>query len=100
MGAAVVLAGLAFTAIAVLSVFAAVAVFFKIVLRLILVPLLLIKFIVMGLLMLVVGPLLFVVGLAIALVVGLVLAVPLLPFVAVGAIVWLLVRGSRRPAVA
>src|SRR5258708_12105267 len=80
MGAAVVLAGLAFTAIAVLSVFAAVAVFFKIVLRLILLPLLLIKFIVMGLLMLVVGPVLFVVGLVVALFVGLVLAVPPPPF--------------------
>lgn len=94
MGAVVVLAGLAFTAVAVLLVFAAVAIFFKIVLRLILLPLLLVKFIVMGLVMLVVGPILFVVGLVAVFAV----AVPLLPFLALGAIVWLLVRGSRRPA--
>ncbi len=95
MGAVVVLAGLAFTAVAVLLTFAAVAIFFKIVLRLILLPLLLIKFLVMGVVMLVVGPILFVVGLAAAFA----LMVPLLPFLALGAIVWFLVRGTRRPAV-
>jgi hypothetical protein len=96
MGAVVVLAGLAFTAVAVLMVFAAVAVFFKIVFRLVLLPLLLLKWIVMGVVMLVVGPVLFVVGLVAAFA----MLIPLLPFVALGAIVWLLVRGSRRPAVA
>ena len=96
MGAVVVLAGLAFTAVAVLVLFAAVAVFFKIVFRLVLLPLLLLKWIVMGVVMLVVGPVLFVVGLVAAFA----MMIPLLPFVALGAIVWLLVRGSRRPAVA
>ncbi|HEX9366126.1 MAG TPA: hypothetical protein VF921_05830 [Vicinamibacterales bacterium] len=93
MGAVVVLAGLAFTAVAALTVFAAVAVFFKIVFRLVLLPLLLLKWIVMGVVMLVVGPILFIVGLAAAFA----LLIPLLPFVALGAIVWLLVRSSRRP---
>ena len=96
MGAVVVLAGLAFTAVAVLTVLAAVAVLFKIVFRLVLLPLLLLKWIVMGVVMLVVGPVLFVVGLVAAFA----MMIPLLPFVALGAIVWLLVRGSRRPAVA
>jgi len=96
MGAVVVLAGLAFTAVAVLMVFAAVAVLFKIVFRLVLLPLLLLKWILMGVVMLVVGPVLFVVGLVAAFA----MLIPLLPFVALGAIVWLLVRGSRRPAVA
>ncbi len=100
MGVVVGLAGLAFTAVAVLLTFAAVAVFFKIALRLILLPLLLLKWIVMGVVMLVFGPILFVVGLVAVLVVGLALAVPLLPFLALGAILWLLVRASRRPAVA
>jgi hypothetical protein len=54
----------------------------------------------MGTVMLVVGPVLFLVGLVALLVVGLALAVPLLPFVLLGAIVWLLVRASRHPAVA
>ena len=96
MGAVVVLAGLAFTAVAVLIVLAALAVLFKIVFRLVLLPLLLLKWILMGVVMLVVGPVLFVVGLVAAFA----MLIPLLPFVALGAIVWLLVRGSRRPAVA
>jgi hypothetical protein len=98
MGAVVVLAGLAFAAVAVLFTVTAVAVLFKILLRIVLLPLLLLKFIVMGTVMLVVGPILFVVGLVAALTVGLAVAVPLLPFVALGALVWLLVRD--RPAVA
>jgi hypothetical protein len=95
MGAVVVLAGLAFTAVAVLLTFAAVGMFFNIGLRLIIQPLLLIKFVVMGVVMLVVGPILFLVGLAAVVA----LMVPLLPFLALGAIVWLLVKGSRRPGV-
>jgi hypothetical protein len=96
MGAVLVLAGLAFTAVAVLMVLAAVGLLFKIVFRLVLLPLLLLKWILMGVVMLVVGPVLFVVGLVAAFA----MLIPLLPFVALGAIVWLLVRGSRRPAVA
>jgi hypothetical protein len=96
----VVVVGLAFAAVAVLLTFAAVAAFVKIVLKLVLLPLLLLKWLVMGTVMLVVGPVLFLVGLVALLVVGLALAVPLLPFVLLGAIVWLLVRASRHPAVA
>jgi hypothetical protein len=95
MGAVVVL-GLAVTAAAVLLTFAAVAVFLKIVVRLVLLPLLLIKWIVMAAVMLVVGPILLLIGLAAVFA----LSIPLLPFLALGALVWLLVRASRRPAVA
>ena len=95
MGAVVVLAGLAFTAFAVLLTFTAVAIFFKIVLRLILLPLLLIKFVVMGVVMLVVAPIVFLAELAAVFA----MMVPLLPLLALGAIVWLFVRASRRPAV-
>jgi hypothetical protein len=49
--------------------------------------------------MLIVGPILFLVGSVVALALGLVLALPLLPFVAVAGLIWLIVR-SNRPAVA
>ena len=91
MGAVVVLAGLVFTAVAVLLTVAAVAIFFKIVLRVILLPLLLIKFVVIGLVMLVVGPILALVGL----VAVFAMMVPLLPLPARGDRV---VAGQREPA--
>lgn len=100
MGAVVVLAGLAFMAVAVFVTFAAVAIVFKILLRLVLLPLLLIKWIVMGAVMLIVGPILFVAGLAAFLAIGAALLVPLLPFLVLGGIVWLLVRPGRPAAVA
>jgi hypothetical protein len=95
MGAFVVLAGLAFAAVAVIVTFTAIAIFFKVALKLILLPLLLVKWIVMGVAMLVVGPILFLAGI----VAVFAMMIPLLPFLALGAIVWLLVRGTRRPAV-
>ena len=95
MGAVVVLAGLAFAAVAVLLTFMAVAVFFKIVFKLILLPLLLIKWIVTGIVLLVVGPILFAAGI----VAVVAMVIPLFPFLVLGGIVWLLVR-STRPAVA
>ena len=79
------LAGFAFTAVVVVLTFALVAVVFKIAIRLILLPLLLLKWIVIGVMLAVVG---------------LVLMLPLLPILAVGAIVWMLVKANRRPAVA
>ena len=100
MGAVVVLGGLAFMAAAVFVTFAAVAIVFKILFRLVLLPLLLLKWLVMGVVMLVVGPILFFVGLAAFLAVGVAFLVPLLPFLILGAIVWLLVRSNRPAAVA
>src|SRR5436189_4220753 len=92
--------GLAFAGAAILVTFVAVAILFKILVRLILLPLLLVKWIVMAVVMLVVGPVLFVAGLVVFLVMGLAVAIPLLPFAAAAALVWLLVRATRRPAVA
>ncbi len=92
--------GLAVAGAALLFTFAAVAILFKILVRLILLPLLLVKWIVMALVMLVAGPILFVAGLVAVVVMGLAVAIPLLPFAAVAALVWLLVRATRRPAVA
>jgi hypothetical protein len=40
------------------------------------------------------------VGIVLAMVFGVLLAVPLLPLIALGAIVWLIVRANRSPAVA
>ena len=100
MGAVMVLAGLALTAVAVFVAFAVVAIVFKILFKLVLLPLLLLKWIVTGLVMLIVGPILFLVGLAAFLAVGVALFVPLLPLLALGAIVWVLVRSSQPAAVA
>src|SRR3954464_3776987 len=97
MGAVFVLAGLAVGAVMLTLV--AVGLLVKTIVRLVLLPLLLIKWVIMGIVLLVVGPVVFLVGLLAFTAFALVLSVPLLPLVAVGALVWLLVR-SNRPAVA
>ena len=94
MSAILVATGLAFTAVAVLVTLAVFAFVIKFALKLLLLPLLLIKWLVMGVVLLIVGPILFVVGLIAATAVGLVLAVPLLPFLALGALVWIVVRST------
>jgi hypothetical protein len=72
----------------------------KVAVRLLLLPLLLVKWIVMGVVMLIVGPILLVIGVIVFLATGLALAVPLLPLLAVAAILWLVfAKASRRPAV-
>ena len=76
------------------------ALFLKLIFRLLLLPLLLVKWLVMGVVMLVVGPIVFLVGLAAFLVFGLVLSVPLLPLVVVAALIWMLVRPDKRPVAA
>jgi hypothetical protein len=97
MGAVVVLTGLGLAAFVV--VLTAAGLFLKLLLRIVLLPLLLVKVVLMGTVMLVVGPILFVIGLVAALAVGLAVAVPLLPVIAIGGLLWLLVR-DRRPAAA
>jgi hypothetical protein len=99
MAEVLVLVGLAFAVTAVIVTFAIVAFALKLVVKLVLLPLLLLKWLIMTLVMLIVGPILFVVGLFAALAVGLALVVPLLPFVALGMIVWMIVKANR-PAVA
>lgn len=88
MSAIFFLGGLAFIGFAMLSIIAVVGLVIKLAVRLVLLPLLLIKWIVMGVILLIVGPILL-----------LVLAIPLLPLLALAAIVWLLVRATR-PAMA
>ena len=88
-----------FAGVACVFAVAFLALLLKLAIRIILFPLFLLKLIVTGVVMLVVGPVLAVVGFALALVVALLLAVPLLPLLALGAIVWLLVRPPR-PSVA
>lgn len=71
----------------------------KVAVRLLLLPLLLVKWIVMGVVMLIVGPILLVVGLIVFAATGLALAIPLLPVLALGALLWLLfAKANRRPA--
>jgi len=72
----------------------------KLAVRVLLLPLLLVKWLVMEIVMLIVGPILLVVGVFVFLATGLALAVPLLPLLAVAAILWLVfARANRRPAV-
>ena len=96
-------------ALLVLAVFALAAVVFSVALfgllvsvmvRLILFPFFLLKWILSALVMLVVGPILAIVGLVLAFAFGIVLAVPLMPLLLVAAILWLLLKSTRRPAVA
>ena len=72
----------------------------RVALRVLLLPLLLVKWIVMGIVMLIIGPILLVVGVGLFLVTGVALAVPFLPLLAVAAILWLVfAKANRRPAV-
>ena len=72
----------------------------RVAVKLVLLPLLLLKWIIGGIVMLVVGPILFLVGLFLFVITGLVLAIPFLPLLVVGAILWFLIaKGNRRPAV-
>ena len=72
----------------------------KVAVRLLLLPLLLVKWIVLGIVLLIVGPILLVVGTLVFVTAGVTLAVPLLPVLAVGALLWFLfVRPNRRPVV-
>ncbi len=72
----------------------------KLILRLVLLPLLLIKWLVFGVLFSIVGPILFLVGLLLAFIMGAAVLLPLLPFIAVAFLVYLLSRRSDRPVVA
>jgi hypothetical protein len=98
--ASMVVGGLAFIGIALFASIALVGAIIFAALRIILLPLLLLKWIVVGTVMLVVGPILFLVGLVAFIAAAIVLALPLLPFLMLGAIVWVIVRSNRRPAVA
>jgi len=71
----------------------------KLALRLLLLPLLLVKWILMGVALLIVGPILLVVGLFVFLATGAALAIPLLPLLALATILWLVFRSTRRAAV-
>jgi len=98
MGGVFALAGLAFGGVMLALV--TVGLIARAILRLVFLPLLLIKWLVMGVVMLVVGPILFVVGILVFLALSFALAVPLLPLVAIAAIVLLLLKSTRRPALA
>jgi hypothetical protein len=98
MAAFLVFAGL--TLAAIVFTFTVFALLLKVAIRILLFPLFLLKWIITGLVMIVVGPILALVGVLLAMVFLVVLAVPLLPFLALAAIVWLLVRSTRPAAVA
>lgn len=97
MAAVLMFAALTFAA-AVFAV-AVLGLLLKLAIRVILFPLFLIKGIVTALVMIVIGPILAVVGLLLALIFACLVAVPLVPLIVVGALVWLLVKSTQRPAV-
>lgn len=79
--------------------FIVLATIFKLALKILLLPLLLLKFLIVGVLFTIVGPILLIVGVVAVVLTGFAALVPLLPFLIVGALVWMLVRNNRRPAV-
>jgi hypothetical protein len=98
--AALMLVGfLLFVGAALLTVMLVAGVALKLLLRLILLPLLLVKWIIGGVMFVIVGPILAVAGLFVLFALGLAFALPLMPFVLLGLLVWALARASR-PAVA
>jgi hypothetical protein len=98
MAAAVLLVtGLAITAAVFLV--ALIGLVLKLIFRLIFFPLFLLKWIVTGLVMLVVAPVIAIVGIVLSFVFALLVSIPLLPVLFVGALLWmLLVKANRRPA--
>jgi hypothetical protein len=100
MAALVLLAGLAFTAVMVFLALAVVGIVIRMAVRVVLLPLILLKWLLAGIMLLVLGPILLVVGLVAFVAFALAVALPLLPLIAVGAVIWLLVRSTRRAAVA
>ena len=98
MAAVLVFAGLALAALVFLG--ALLGLVLKLAFKIIFFPLLLLKWLVTGVVLLVVGPILLGVGLVLAIVFGVVISIPLLPFLFVAALVWMLVaKSNRRPAV-
>lgn len=89
-----------------LGVFALVAVFIaaglviKLAVRLILLPLFLLKWLIGGVVLLVLGPVLILAGLLVLAALAAAFALPFLPLFLVVALVWLLVRATRRPLIA
>jgi hypothetical protein len=100
MAAFVLLAGLAFIAVLVFFTLAVVGLVIRTAIRVVLLPLLLIKWLIAGIVMLVLGPILLVVGIVAFVAFALAVALPLLPLIALGAVIWLLVKSSRRAVAA
>jgi hypothetical protein len=100
MTALAAIIGLVFTAFAILVTLAVVGLVLKFALKLLLLPLLLVKWLVVSVVMLIVSPVLFVAGLIASVAFLIALAIPLLPFVLLAALVWIVVRATRPPVAA
>jgi hypothetical protein len=86
---------LAFAGAAAVVAFVVLVTLFKIAIRLILLPLLLVKWLVGGVVLMIVGPILALVGIILAFALGTVIVVPLLPFLAAAAVLYLLFRAAH-----
>ena len=73
---------------------------FRLLFALLILPLLLFKLLIGGLVFLIVGPVLAILAFVAAIVIGAVVAVPLLPLLLVGAIIWMILRTGRSTALA
>ena len=69
---------------------------FRLLFALLILPLLLFKLVLGGLMFLIVGPVLAILAVVAAIVIGTLVAVPLIPLLLIGFIVWLVARGSSR----
>ena len=87
-------------AFALVAVFVAAALVIKVAVRLILLPLFLIKWLLGGVALLILGPILILAGLLVLAVFTAAFALPFLPLFLVIGLVWLLVRATRRPLIA
>ena len=75
------------------------SILFRIAIRLLILPILLVKWIVLGIVMLIVAPILAIVGIVVFLSAGFALAIPMVPLLALGAILWFVfAKAARRPA--
>jgi hypothetical protein len=71
----------------------------KVAVRLLLLPFLLIKWLLGGVVLLIVGPVLALVGIVMLVAFGAAVLLPLLPFLVLGGLIWLLFRAAR-PSIA
>jgi len=98
MAALMLMGFLLFVGAAAFIVLLTIGLVLKLFLRLILLPLLLVKWLIGVLMVVVVGPILALIGVLVLFVLGAAFALPLVPFVLLGLLVWALARAAR-PAV-
>jgi hypothetical protein len=80
-----------------LAVIVGLALAIKLLVRLILLPLLLLKLVLTGVLFFIVGPVVLAATFVAMIAVGAAVTIPLLPLLAIALLIWAIVKGNRRP---